>query len=864
MCRELIAELAAVNAEGTFYDIPGVPPVITASLAAGNHGQFAVTTFEEVAYYGDPNDGTALQFLGGYNSANIRFVVDGVNSPLYITKGEDEVSFSQAVLTAQDSGASLTITAAMKGADYDDVQFVFKRMSEDAKGIVTPDRRDGYVEYDPGESFAYAQATFKDPTTGLSIPNSAFFITSTERGSVYNNTDILMRIDEHATGPDPVVVTYDAKSNQLRISISSTFANNVTTQDIINAINNAVVPFQADLSFSEDPLNDGSGKLLATGLSNRYASIGNTKETGGHAGTVTVWLADANPGPGGPGEPGAYRNPTQEDIVRLINSDPVVSRMFSARAYNVVRDSDGKQIDFVKDGPIVSGGGLMNKSPIVVHLATDKVGNVTTTAADLAKFWNELGLKDPATVDNISLSIVRPPGAVWDECNDPYGQGLLKPTGGADDCGTVTYNDIQFGGWNDNSEHQYFVAQYSTGTMTSQRGINSSYDMIAKNLGPEWDGWSIEYVNDDSLRGRFSDNLVSGSDINPCDYDPWTGLPKDDCGRLISPSSTNENGMRLIYDEQKKKIVIYLVYGVTTANDVQQLVNSDPRTRNKFEIVQKGDGSGLVDSNDNTLITGGGAQPPGALNGAKLLFGSDATDYYLIFRSMGYGSEQFVDVKAYATDGGDTTFTTSNEAGVKVDRAYGKDVDALVNGIRAVGTGLNVSMNTSALSVNFTFSERAATTPGWFTEFVINGGGATFQVGPDVVSRQQITMGIRSINTVQLGGPTGVLNQLRSGQDADLYTNTNKAFRIVEESLLAITSIRGRLGTMQRATLETNITVLNDTLAALTEAESQIRDTDFAEETSNLTRAQILVQANMNTLGIANQIPNYMLSLLGR
>jgi flagellin len=125
-------------------------------------------------------------------------------------------------------------------------------------------------------------------------------------------------------------------------------------------------------------------------------------------------------------------------------------------------------------------------------------------------------------------------------------------------------------------------------------------------------------------------------------------------------------------------------------------------------------------------------------------------------------------------------------------------------------------------------------------------------------------MGIRSINTVLLGGVSGVLHQLREGQDADLFTDTNKAFRIVDESLMAITSIRGRLGTMQRATLETNINVLNDTLSALTEAESQIRDTDFAEETSNLTRAQILVQANMNTLGIANQIPNYMLSLLGR
>jgi flagellin-like hook-associated protein FlgL len=55
---------------------------------------------------------------------------------------------------------------------------------------------------------------------------------------------------------------------------------------------------------------------------------------------------------------------------------------------------------------------------------------------------------------------------------------------------------------------------------------------------------------------------------------------------------------------------------------------------------------------------------------------------------------------------------------------------------------------------------------------------------------------------------------------------------------------------------------LQDTLEAITAAESQIRDTDFAVETSNLTRAQILVQSNMNTLGIANQIPNYMLSLI--
>jgi flagellin len=239
----------------------------------------------------------------------------------------------------------------------------------------------------------------------------------------------------------------------------------------------------------------------------------------------------------------------------------------------------------------------------------------------------------------------------------------------------------------------------------------------------------------------------------------------------------------------------------------------------------------------------------------------------LIFKSKEYGSDQFVDVKAYSNTGESVTFALTNEAGQIVERDYGEDVDALINGIHAKGSGLDVSLSTSGLSLDFTFSEHAGTTPGYSTGFSINGGGATFQVGPDVVSRQQITLGIRSINTVQLGGVSGVLNQLRSSQDANLDPvkgDTNKAFRIVEESLLAITAIRGRLGTMQRATSGTNINVLNDTLSALTEAESQIRDTDFAEETSNLTRAQILVQANMNTLGIANQIPNYMLSLLGR
>jgi len=65
-----------------------------------------------------------------------------------------------------------------------------------------------------------------------------------------------------------------------------------------------------------------------------------------------------------------------------------------------------------------------------------------------------------------------------------------------------------------------------------------------------------------------------------------------------------------------------------------------------------------------------------------------------------------------------------------------------------------------------------------------------------------------------------------------------------------VTTLRGVLGAIQRATLETTVAGINETLVNLTEAQSDIRDTDFAEETSRLTQAQILVQSGSSVLQI--------------
>jgi flagellin len=222
--------------------------------------------------------------------------------------------------------------------------------------------------------------------------------------------------------------------------------------------------------------------------------------------------------------------------------------------------------------------------------------------------------------------------------------------------------------------------------------------------------------------------------------------------------------------------------------------------------------------------------------------------------STDYGSKAFVAVNVVNEDAsGD--FTTAIGSG---SRDAGSDAVATINGLTATADGNKLSINTPALDLSLELTPAFTGT----INFDITGGGALFQLGPDVVSNQQARLGISSVNTASLGGSSGLLYQLGSGQSADLTTDTTTAAEIVEQAIDEVTTLRGRLGAFQRTTLETNIAALNDTLVNLTEAESTIRDADFAAETANLTRAQILVQSGTSVLAIANSNPQNVLALL--
>ncbi len=257
----------------------------------------------------------------------------------------------------------------------------------------------------------------------------------------------------------------------------------------------------------------------------------------------------------------------------------------------------------------------------------------------------------------------------------------------------------------------------------------------------------------------------------------------------------------------------------------------------------------------------------------------------LMFNSVDYGSESFVSVEKLSGGSSYTFYKLLNDTPGPIDWAMGatysagdsdsgKDVLALVNGALANGRGLEVRLRDSDLSLSLLLSETFATTvDGTPSSFDITGGGALYQLGPSVTFSQQTNVGIDSIAAPSLGGTllddgTGptlqFLESLRSGGLNDLKSrNFASASSILETAIDEISTSRGRLGAFERNTLDTNVRSLQAALENITASVSEIRDTDFAKETSELTRGQILVQAGTSVLATSNTTAQSVLQLLG-
>ncbi|HPF40155.1 MAG TPA: flagellin [Phycisphaerae bacterium] len=228
------------------------------------------------------------------------------------------------------------------------------------------------------------------------------------------------------------------------------------------------------------------------------------------------------------------------------------------------------------------------------------------------------------------------------------------------------------------------------------------------------------------------------------------------------------------------------------------------------------------------------------------------------------GSELHIQSREYGTNAfvGSTFISGDTDFAGGVQQTTGTDAQVTVNGQQAFVDGLRVSFNSNGSSGEFSLTAAGNTTSGSVGTLNIAGGGLTFQLG--TASNTQATVGVNSIFAHELGDSSnGFLSELKSGGANDLSTNANNAVLIAKSAINQVATQRGRIGGFQKFQVETSINSLNATKISLESARGLINDVDFAVETAELSRQNVLLQSSISLLGVAGQQSSQILALLG-
>jgi flagellin len=195
-----------------------------------------------------------------------------------------------------------------------------------------------------------------------------------------------------------------------------------------------------------------------------------------------------------------------------------------------------------------------------------------------------------------------------------------------------------------------------------------------------------------------------------------------------------------------------------------------------------------------------------------------------------------------------TATLAADKASITLTQADGKDV-TLENFTNSAGgsvhaTGASASDTAVTLTSGGTNSTRVG---GTVTLNSSLGFTAVSSAGTDVIAAGTTT--------------TASTAAKLSSVDISSVTGANSALDVIDAALAQVDSIRASLGAIQNR-FENTITNLQTTSENLSASRSRIRDADFASETANLTRAQILQQAGTAVLAQANAVPQNVLTLL--
>jgi flagellin len=140
---------------------------------------------------------------------------------------------------------------------------------------------------------------------------------------------------------------------------------------------------------------------------------------------------------------------------------------------------------------------------------------------------------------------------------------------------------------------------------------------------------------------------------------------------------------------------------------------------------------------------------------------------------------------------------------------------------------------------------------------VASGAASVLHIGSGSsasVDRLSITVSSMTLGAIGLDSTTTAVSTSSSALSA---------LSLIDTAIKSVNTMRSDMGAYVNR-LEFAIANLGNQIYNTQDAESRIRDVDFAKETTEFTRAQILTQSATSMLAQANQVPQGVLNLLGR
>ncbi len=230
--------------------------------------------------------------------------------------------------------------------------------------------------------------------------------------------------------------------------------------------------------------------------------------------------------------------------------------------------------------------------------------------------------------------------------------------------------------------------------------------------------------------------------------------------------------------------------------------------------------------------------------------------------------------------------TTAASVSFSLTATTGADrLSAAVSAIneQSAKTGVTAALNndgsalilTNANGNNVTVSDTAIANAAAVTVTKLNDAGAAVggavTLAADTTANNATTSGYLVLDseksfavdatTTNAFADGGSVLQKVSDLDVTTFTNATNALKTVDSALAFVSGERAKLGALQ-SRFETAISNLQVTSENLSASRGRILDADFAAETANLSRAQILQQAGTAMVAQANQLPQGVLALL--